>query len=57
MNGKCAMSLEDHEAAVWSVKMMPEQGLMLTGIFNVVEIICSLCIKNIFLYCILPLLK
>jgi len=31
MNGKCAMSLEDHEAAVWSVKMMPEQGLMLTG--------------------------
>ena len=26
------MKLQGHEAAVWAVQMMPEHGLMLTGI-------------------------
>ena len=26
------MTLQGHEAAVWAVQMMPEHGLMLTGI-------------------------
>lgn len=31
INGKVVMTLDDHEAAVWTVKMLPEKGLMLTG--------------------------
>ena len=26
------MKLQGHEAAVWAVQMMPEHGLMLTGV-------------------------
>ncbi|KAK1175769.1 phospholipase A-2-activating protein-like [Acipenser oxyrinchus oxyrinchus] len=31
LNDKCMMSLQGHTAAVWAVKILPEQGLMLTG--------------------------
>ncbi|XP_041076695.1 phospholipase A-2-activating protein-like isoform X1 [Polyodon spathula] len=31
LNDKCMMSLQGHTAAVWAVKIFPEQGLMLTG--------------------------
>lgn len=31
INGKIVMSFDDHEAAVWTVKMLPDRGLMLTG--------------------------
>ncbi|XP_074923567.1 LOW QUALITY PROTEIN: phospholipase A-2-activating protein [Chelonoidis abingdonii] len=31
LNDKCMMTLQGHTAAVWAVKILPEQGLMLTG--------------------------
>ena len=31
INGKVVMNFNDHEAAVWTVKMLPDRGLMLTG--------------------------
>ncbi|XP_064410787.1 phospholipase A-2-activating protein [Latimeria chalumnae] len=31
LNDKCMMTLKGHTAAVWAVKILPEQGLMLTG--------------------------
>ncbi|CAL1590133.1 unnamed protein product [Knipowitschia caucasica] len=31
LNEKCMMTLEGHTAAVWSVVILPEQGLMLSG--------------------------
>ncbi|XP_032069601.1 phospholipase A-2-activating protein isoform X2 [Thamnophis elegans] len=31
LNDKCMMILQGHTAAVWAVKILPEQGLMLTG--------------------------
>ncbi|MBN3306153.1 phospholipase A-2-activating protein [Amia ocellicauda] len=31
LNDKCMMTLQGHTAAVWAVKIMPEQGLMLSG--------------------------
>ncbi|XP_054843324.1 phospholipase A-2-activating protein isoform X2 [Eublepharis macularius] len=31
LNDKCMMTLQGHAAAVWAVKILPEQGLMLTG--------------------------
>lgn len=31
LNQKCVMTLKGHEAAVWAVGIMPEQGFMLTG--------------------------
>ncbi|XP_069818093.1 phospholipase A-2-activating protein isoform X3 [Dendropsophus ebraccatus] len=31
LNEKCMMTLQGHTAAVWAVKILPEQGLMLTG--------------------------
>ncbi|XP_069096867.1 phospholipase A-2-activating protein isoform X2 [Pleurodeles waltl] len=31
LNDKCMMTLQGHSAAVWAVKILPEQGLMLTG--------------------------
>ncbi|KAJ7335422.1 hypothetical protein JRQ81_013363 [Phrynocephalus forsythii] len=31
LNDKCMMTLQGHNAAVWAVKILPEQGLMLTG--------------------------
>lgn len=31
INGKVVMNFNDHEAAVWAVKMLPDKGLMLTG--------------------------
>jgi len=31
INGKVVMTLDDHEAAVWAVKMLPDRGLMLTA--------------------------
>jgi len=31
INGKEVMNLKGHEAAVWTVKMLPDKGLMLTG--------------------------
>ncbi|KAK3733079.1 hypothetical protein QZH41_008412, partial [Actinostola sp. cb2023] len=30
INNKCVMTLKGHEAAVWSVELMPDHGLMLT---------------------------
>ena len=32
IGSRCMMTLQGHEAAVWAVQMMPEHGLMLTGI-------------------------
>ncbi|XP_030050029.1 phospholipase A-2-activating protein isoform X1 [Microcaecilia unicolor] len=31
LSDKCMMTLQGHTAAVWAVKILPEQGLMLTG--------------------------
>uniref|UniRef100_A0A8C5LQ62 Phospholipase A-2-activating protein n=1 Tax=Leptobrachium leishanense TaxID=445787 RepID=A0A8C5LQ62_9ANUR len=31
LNEKCMMTLQGHTAAVWAVKILPEQGLMLTA--------------------------
>ncbi|XP_078425520.1 phospholipase A-2-activating protein isoform X2 [Cetorhinus maximus] len=31
LNEKCLMTLQGHTAAVWAVKILPEQGFMLTG--------------------------
>ncbi|XP_069487023.1 phospholipase A-2-activating protein [Ambystoma mexicanum] len=31
LNDKCMMTLQGHSAAVWAVKILPDQGLMLTG--------------------------
>ncbi|RLV97007.1 hypothetical protein DV515_00012223 [Chloebia gouldiae] len=31
LNDKCMMTLQGHTAAIWAVKILPEQGLMLTG--------------------------
>ena len=31
LNGKCVMTLKGHEQAVWSVALISEQGMMLTG--------------------------
>ena len=31
LNGKCVMTLKGHEQAVWSVALITEQGMMLTG--------------------------
>ncbi|KAL4236565.1 hypothetical protein ACF0H5_004950 [Mactra antiquata] len=31
LSQKCVLTLEGHEAAVWAVAIMPEQGVMLTG--------------------------
>lgn len=31
LHDKCMMTLQGHTAAVWAVKILPEQGLMLTG--------------------------
>ena len=33
LGSKNLMTLKGHEAAVWSVQLLPEQGLMLTGIY------------------------
>ncbi|XP_025934491.1 phospholipase A-2-activating protein isoform X2 [Apteryx rowi] len=31
LNDRCMMTLQGHTAAIWAVKILPEQGLMLTG--------------------------
>uniref|UniRef100_V9KFS5 Phospholipase A-2-activating protein n=1 Tax=Callorhinchus milii TaxID=7868 RepID=V9KFS5_CALMI len=31
LNDKCLMTLQGHTAAVWAVRILPEQGFMLTG--------------------------
>ncbi|XP_054665291.1 phospholipase A-2-activating protein isoform X2 [Grus americana] len=31
LNERCMMTLQGHTAAIWAVKILPEQGLMLTG--------------------------
>ncbi|NXK00091.1 PLAP protein, partial [Corythaixoides concolor] len=31
LNDRCMMTLKGHTAAIWAVKILPEQGLMLTG--------------------------
>ncbi|KAM9251243.1 phospholipase A-2-activating protein [Cariama cristata] len=31
LNDRCMMTLQGHAAAIWAVKILPEQGLMLTG--------------------------
>ena len=31
INGKEVMNLKGHDAAVWTVKMLPDKGLMLSG--------------------------
>ena len=35
LNEKCVMTLKGHEQAVWSVALISQQGLMLTGEKNV----------------------
>ena len=36
------MKLQGHEAAVWAVEMMPEHGLMLTGVCPLCNDLCYL---------------
>lgn len=40
LDGKCIMNLKGHEQAVWSVAMITDQGLMLTGLlsFHIIQV-------------------
>ena len=44
IGSKCMMKLQGHEAAVWAVQMMPEHGLMLTGVCFTVH--CTICLNR-----------